>query len=294
MSFGYVIGVFGANPAETIRQFKPVYNCISSVELVESSLKLREKQAQTLKCSSPTTLSDGVTIQWHEYLEQVPNNIPCFYIAHEFFDAMPVHRFEMTLDGLREILLDFADDDSPFHFKYVLSSGPTNTSLVYAKSMEGLQVGKRREVSPDSDIVTRLLSKRIADHGGSALIVDYGKNAPSESSLRGIRNHQFVDPLTNPGTVDLSVDVDFATMRNVAEACNVKAYGPVEQGRFLLSLGIQTRVQKLMESAKGDKQLTERLISEYQRLVSPEEMGSIYKIMCLSPVDSPPPIGFTS
>jgi NADH dehydrogenase [ubiquinone] 1 alpha subcomplex assembly factor 7 len=246
-------------------------------------------QAKTLNCTE-FKLPDGISVQWHEYLDQVPEEA-CFYIAHEFFDAMPTHRFEMTQHGLREILLDFAEDDSPFHFKYVLAGGPTTTSMVYEEGLE-LALGERREVSPDADVVTRLLSKCIASKGGCALIVDYGKDEHPSSSLRGIRQHAWVDPLSNPGTVDLSVDVDFANMKQVAEKCNVRAYGPVTQGHFLLSLGIQTRVQKLLESARGDKEMQERLISEYQRLVSPEEMGSIYKMLCIVPADSAQPIGF--
>lgn len=35
-------------------------------------------------------------------------------------------------------------------------------------------------------------------------------------TLRGIMNHRFVHPLHSPGAADLSVDVDFASLRRAA------------------------------------------------------------------------------
>lgn len=73
--------------------------------------ELRKLQWQTLRCdgsapaSSPEEISKAVTsingssVTWHRSLEDVPSDIPAIYIAHEFFDALPVHQFERTERG---------------------------------------------------------------------------------------------------------------------------------------------------------------------------------------------------
>lgn len=47
----------------------------------------------------------GIPVQWFKQLSDVPN---CFtlFIAHEFFDALPVHKFHRTYSGYREVLID--------------------------------------------------------------------------------------------------------------------------------------------------------------------------------------------
>ena len=33
-------------------------------------------------------------VTWHRSLEEVPPDVPTIVIAHEFFDALPVHQFQ--------------------------------------------------------------------------------------------------------------------------------------------------------------------------------------------------------
>jgi NADH dehydrogenase [ubiquinone] 1 alpha subcomplex assembly factor 7 len=61
--------------------------------------------------------------------------------------------------------------------------------------------------------VAESLAKRVAEHGGAALIIDYGQDGPYEASLQAIRQHKFVGLLEEPGTADLSARVDFAALR---------------------------------------------------------------------------------
>ncbi|GLE03746.1 hypothetical protein PINS_up012648 [Pythium insidiosum] len=48
------------------------------------------------------------------------------------------------------------------------------------------QIGDNIEVSPVGIALVQDIAKRVAEHGGGALIVDYGHDHPSELSLRGI------------------------------------------------------------------------------------------------------------
>ena len=72
-------------------------------------------------------------------------------------------------------------------------------------------------------------SCRITQVGGFGLFVDYGhKGNRSTTSLRAYKNHQLVDPISNPGTVDLTADVDFGYWTRILKDICL-TYGPIEQ-----------------------------------------------------------------
>jgi hypothetical protein len=50
----------------------------------------------------------GLQVRWHRSLEEVPRDAPAIFIAHEFFDALPVHQFQKTERGWCERLVDVA------------------------------------------------------------------------------------------------------------------------------------------------------------------------------------------
>ena len=51
------------------------------------------------------------------------------------------------------------------------------------------------EVCPGAQRFAALVARKLAASGGAALLVDYGIDGPPASSLRGIIDHAFVDPL---------------------------------------------------------------------------------------------------
>lgn len=72
------------------------------------------------------------------------------------------------------------------------------------------------EVSVQSMSMAASLAKRIAQHGGAALIIDYGQDKLQQQSLQAIKKHKFVHPLTLPGEADLSCHVDFSALRQAS------------------------------------------------------------------------------
>ncbi|GFY87054.1 NADH dehydrogenase ubiquinone complex I, assembly factor-like protein [Actinidia rufa] len=126
------------------------------------------------------------------------------------------------------------------------------------------------EVCPRAMELTQTIAKRISSDGGGALIIDYGFNGVVSDSLQAIRKHKFVDILDNPGTADLSAYVDFASVRHSAEeVSDVSVYGPITQSQFLGSLGINFRVEALLENCTDEQ--AESLRTGYWRLVGDGE-----------------------
>ncbi|KAJ3343126.1 NADH dehydrogenase [ubiquinone] complex I, assembly factor 7 [Gonapodya sp. JEL0774] len=284
----------------TLSNFPPVKSCLRSIHLVEAGPTMRASQARALVPDGDIQLAneskdhkeigfegplkgmrkDGVQVEWWGSLG-------------EFFDALPIHRFELTSAGWREILIDIEEsNESPYHFRYVLSASPTVASAAYTEDprFKGLDVGVRIEFCPEAASVTDQIARRVERSGGGALIVDYGRDGASSTSLRAIKNHKYVHVLSSPGTSDLSTDVDYAMIKMVSERHSAP-FGPITQSRFLHSLGIRERLQALLRSAKSEEVFKD-LVTQYERLTAPDQMGDIYKVLAIVPKDSPVPVGF--
>ncbi|KAF9314797.1 NADH dehydrogenase [ubiquinone] complex I, assembly factor 7 [Podila horticola] len=287
-------------------RFKEFKKAISGVHLVEASPGLRKLQRQTL-CGIPISEEqidggsregitsaqrpDGLQISWHDVFDDLPGECS-LVVAHEFFDALPIYKFEKTTEGWRELVVDLEEDESsPYHLRFVLAPGPTQASRAFAEhpAYEHFQPGDRIEISPDSFRVAHDMAKHMNMHGGSALIVDYGKDHIQGDTLRGIHKHKFTHVLTQPGNVDLSADVDFEYLKQATEEL-VDCHGSVTQAHLLHSLGIGARLDMLLAKASAARR--EGLISSYHRLVDPKEMGNVYRVMAMTPLGSPTPVAF--
>ncbi|KAJ3327974.1 hypothetical protein HDU76_010814 [Blyttiomyces sp. JEL0837] len=296
-------GTLMSDVLRTVDQFKYFQSSLEQVHMVEASPFLRRMQAKALCGSQVSTameepqnlgLHSGVNVSWHDSLSDVPTGNPTFIIAHEFFDALPVYQFEKSTEGWREVMIDVDESvDSPFNFRFVRSPGPTKASVAMLndKRYDSIEPGFRVEVCPEGYAVAYEIAKRMKADGGAALIADYGKNVILGDSLRGIRNHQFVSPLSSPGDVDLSADVDFSLLAKAASDAGATPHGLMTQADFLRCMGIVQRLQSLLAIAAQEKR--KELAHEYERLVGTaggNGMGEVYKFMCISsqPSSQPP------
>lgn len=192
----------------------------------------------------------------------------------------------------------------PPEFQLTLSSASTPHSLYLpeiSSRYRDLQPtpGSLIEISPESLAYAEEFARRIGGDikapkpspSGAAIILDYG---PSDTiptnSLRGIRNHKHVSPLSAPGLVDLSADVDFLALAEAALKASpgIEVHGPVEQAAFLQGMGIRERAEMLMKGlakSEPDQEKQKRVASAWERLIDRggSGMGKVYKAMAIVP-----------
>nr|XP_046229489.1 protein arginine methyltransferase NDUFAF7, mitochondrial isoform X2 [Scatophagus argus] len=183
----------------------------------------------------------GLPVSWYRRLDDVPTGFTIF-VAHEFFDALPVHKFQWTQKGWREVMVDI-DPEKPDQLRFVMAPSPTlaSSSLI--------QVGERRshvEVCAEGGVIVQHLARRITQDGGAALIADYGHDGTKTDTFRGFKGHQLHDVLRSPGSADLTADVDFSYLRTMAGR-DVACLGPVTQRSFLKNMGIDARLQESLK-----------------------------------------------
>lgn len=95
-----------------------------------------------------------------------------------------------------------------------------------------------------------------------------------------------MSPLSSPGLVDLSADVDFVALAEAALGVSegVEVHGPVEQGVFLRAMGIEERAGMLMRNL-SDGEKKKGVEGAWKRLVDRggSGMGKVYKAMAIVP-----------
>lgn len=121
----------------------------------------------------------GSPVRWYNHLSDVPRTFT-LYLAHEFFDALPVHKLVKSNQGWREVLIDINREDSTL--RYVLSRDRTPASLyclvtmvlyiiisriiTILKIQQENETRKELEVSPQSLVTIQLMATRIHQDGG--------------------------------------------------------------------------------------------------------------------------------
>jgi NADH dehydrogenase [ubiquinone] 1 alpha subcomplex assembly factor 7 len=263
-------------------------NCDISVHLVEVSQKLSEIQALTLTEEKIPLERDaeslvymkgvtksGIPISWYRHLQDVPKGYS-FYLAHEFFDVLPVHKFQKTPQGWREVFIDI-DPQVSDKLRFVLAPCATPAEAFIQRD----ETRDHVEVCPGAGIIIQELSQRIALTGGAALIADYGHDGTKTDTFRGFCGHKLHDVLTAPGTADLTADVDFNYLRRMAQG-KVASLGPTEQQTFLKNMGIDVRLKVLLDKSH-EPSMKQQLLQGYDMLMNPKKMGERFNFFALLP-----------
>ena len=234
-------------------------------QLVETSPTLRAAQQRAL---------NGWDATWHKAIPPA-NGMPAVIIANEFLDALPVRQFVKSGMAWWERCVDV--DPETDEFKFVLGNGVPETPQM-SHLLNAARDGDIIEESPAVVSVVGDIAARIAATGGAALFIDYGHPYSAVGdTLQAVRRHKPVHPLDRPGTADLTSHVDFQRVREAA--AGVQCWGPVGQGVFLERIGIHERADRLR--ARANAREVSDIDAALARLISPAEMGNLFKIMAL-------------
>ncbi|PRY21823.1 SAM-dependent MidA family methyltransferase [Aliiruegeria haliotis] len=245
------------------------------VHLVEASPQLRALQEEAVR---------GYGARWHNALSDLPD-APLFLLANEFLDALPVRQFRRDGTGWRECLVHAEGADLRFAFSEIVDVPAIAHRLV------DTQPGEIVEFCPALSAAIGEISRRIARHGGLAVIIDYGDWRSRGDTFQAVQSHQPVDPLLAPGQADLTAHVDFEAVARAAAMAGATTSRMTSQGVLLERLGITARAQQIAERLP-DKEALDSHIAAHQRLTHPQEMGSLFKTIAIYRPGTPPPPGF--
>ncbi|MCR6630043.1 MAG: class I SAM-dependent methyltransferase [Magnetospirillum sp.] len=253
----------------------PPFLAALEVWLVETSPRLQARQRQTLA---------GRDVHWCERFDDLPDG-PLIVVANELFDALPIRQFEKQGGVWRERMVGL-DDRGGLAFV----AGPETVPELPAEVLAAAD-GAIVETCPQGRALAAALGGRLAREPGAALIVDYGHPLSGVGdTLQAVRRHRFHPVLETPGGADITAHVDFEAL--AAAAIPARAWGPVGQGDFLSAMGIRARAGML--AAGASPKLATDIAGQMRRLIDPQEMGTLFKVLALAHPALPAPPGFAS
>ncbi len=249
--------------------------------LLERSSRLRAIQVETLS-------GEGRPYRWTDSL---PRAFEGVVLANEFLDALPARCFEMTDQGARERMVAVLGEDE-FRWAPEMADPGADLRELIAGLDDAPAPGYRSEWRHDS-LRAWLDELDGALQRGVALVIDYGYPRAeyyhpqrSTGTLRCHAGHRArSDPFRQPGQEDISVDVDFTAVAELAVERGLDVLMFTTQAGFLLEYGLLEEADSLTDEA-------ERLawIGRIETLIHPDCMGERFRVMALGrdfPVDLP-------
>lgn len=261
-------------------RLRPDFLDAAHLWFVETSGRLRHEQQRRLRDA-------GAAPEWADAFSDVPP-APILIIANEFFDCLPIRQFIRAATGWRERLVGLNETGSALAFQTGDIPPPQSLAI---PDKEDASPGDIYELNETSETLVDEIAAALIENGGRALIIDYGHvHSGFGDTLQAVRGHKFWPPLMAPGKADLTAHVNFERLEQRAFAAGAAAHGPLSQGAFLERLGLAMRLQRL--SGGKSPQEAADLYSGAHRISSPNQMGELFKVLCLSAPTLPLPAGF--
>lgn len=247
--------------------------------ILELSGELRQRQQQTL--------AGYDAVRW---LTALPGSFDGVVIANEVLDAMPVQLVVRRNGGWHELGVSHEDGE------LVMRERPADDALVEAiacriPDVDGLPEGYVTEIHTCAyGFVRTLADMLVSGKAGAAVLSDYGFPAheyyhPDRSSgtlMCHYRHQAHTDPLHLPGLQDVTAHVDFTAVASEAEAGGLDVLCYANQAAFLIGAGM---VERLEKETEGHDPVQLRAV---QTLLSPAEMGELFKVVVLGNRVEPP------
>ena len=255
---------------------------IEKYRILELSSELRQRQQETL--------SGFDNVEW---LTALPERFDGVVLANEVLDAMPVHLVKKKENGWHETGVSVHDN------RLVFSEKPCGKFLIDTihKSIpdhENLPVGYLTEVHIHAHGFIKTLSEMLARSTcAAAILIDYGFPAheyyhPDRSAgtlMCHFRHRAHDDPFFLPGLQDVTAHVNFTDVAQTATDHGIDVICHASQSSFLLVSGLPDLLSN--DSAElGSRRAAQ--LHAIQKLLSPAEMGELFKVIVLGHKIKPP------
>lgn len=252
--------------------------------ILEVSANLRQRQQEYLQSVLPADLFSRV--QW---LDTLPETFAGVVVGNEVLDAIPVHVLEWRAGQWWERGVGFDQ-------QLVWQTRPLqDLSLSAHIDTRLLPEGYITEVCPAAQGLIASLANMLTR--GLVLMPDYGFAASEYYHPQRIQgtlmchyqHYAHDDPFIYPGLQDITAHVDFTAMAEAALAHGLDCAGYTNQAQFLINCGI---LQLLQQVPPEESARYLPMVAAVQKLLSPAEMGELFKVLALSKGLTLPLVGF--
>lgn len=275
----------GALAASLLEELERLGTLPERYLILELSADLRQRERDTLAARVPHLIE---RVAW---LNQLPPSFSGVVLGNEVLDAMPVEIFRVSDDGVEQAGVAAEGDAFAWSFR------PAPAELAALIAPLKLAPGYQSEIALAAPAFIASLAA-IMDKA-AAIFIDYGFPRheyyhPQRSTgtlMCHYRHRAHDDPFFLPGLQDITAHVDFSAMAAAAAGNGLEVLGYATQTQFLINCGI---TDVLGESDPGDVVPYFAQAGAAQKLLSPAEMGELFKVIALGRGVDAPLRGFSS
>jgi SAM-dependent MidA family methyltransferase len=252
--------------------------------ILEVSADLKARQRERIAAVAPHLLAHVV------WLSELPNRWRGLVLANEVLDALPVHLVVNDDGRWRERGVTWEEG-----FRW--QDAPIASAVLEAVTAAiPDQAGYVTEINLAGPQLTATLADTL--EAGTLLFIDYGFGRreyyhPQRSTgtlMCHYRHHVHDDPFFLPGLQDITAHVEFTAIAEAGIDHRLALQGYTSQARFLLNCGIT----ELMQSVPAEDVANYLpMVAGVQKLLSPSEMGELFKVIALGRGMERPLVGFT-
>jgi SAM-dependent MidA family methyltransferase len=253
--------------------------------ILEVSPALRQRQQALLRARAPGMID---RIDW---IDALPQQLTGVILANEVLDALPIHLLAWRDDAIFERGV-IRQGDSFGWAEHDLRS----PALREAASALPVSAPYLSELSLAVPALVGTLAGALEK--GVILLIDYGFGRSEyyhPQRTRGTlmchyRHRSHDDPFYLPGLQDITAHVDFTAVAGAGIDAGLNLLGYATQAQFLINCGI---ADLLARTPADDAGAYLPLSAGVQKLLSPAEMGELFKVIALGRGIGTPLAGFS-
>lgn len=262
--------------------------------ILEVSADLQQRQQALFAKYAPHLVS---SVHW---LTSLPKEFCGLILANEVLDAMPVHLVVWRDHQLYEHGVTWNHPGFEWRERLLVTGALFDIARELPPSKQAVDHASFHYVSEIS-LTNRRFTHSLARilQCGVILLIDYGfgkgeyyhPQRHQGTLMCHYRHHVHDDPFYLPGLQDITSHVDFSAITEVALDAGLQLLGYTNQAHFLINCGI-TDILSRTPADNSHRYLP--LANQLQRLVSPAEMGELFKAIAFGKQIDQPLMGFIS
>ena len=251
---------------ETFSNF-PKFQDACTINILEKSKLLKQTQKNTI---------NNKKIIWLNDLNEL-NNIPCIFLANEFFDALPIKQFIKKKKIWYERHVQFTTQINKEYLDIPFDMKKLEKEIKYKISYKQEFI----EYSPLAAEYLKNITNKIKHNNGGILIIDYAyTDKKMKNTLQAVSKHKYCNILESFGSSDITHNLSFDLINRMIKEFGFFISLTTTQKKFLTELGIMERAEIVSKNMKFSKKAD--IYSRIKRLIDEKQMGHLFKVMFIT------------
>ena len=242
----------------------PKFKNSCNIKILEKSTLLKKIQKKKMK---------NKKIKWLDNLDAL-NNLPCIFIANEFFDAFPIKQFIKKKNKWHERYVKFNKQ-----IEHAYCDIQFDIKKIEKRLKFQISTGQNFiEYSPLVLEYLKNITNKIKLNDGGILIIDYGYfEKKIKNTIQAVSKHKYANVLKSFGNSDITYNLSFHLISQMIKKMGFFFQIMTTQKEFLIKLGILQRAEIISKNIPFSKKAD--MYFRIQRLIDDEQMGKLFKVL---------------